>query len=226
MFDMMKIAEKLSCARRAKDMTQTEVADALGISFQAVSNWERGSSMPDIARLPEIAALLDLSLDELLDCEKPLADCIASGKTAEYLAGKDICDITALAPIMKPSEVDAVVRKKAETADARDLAELLPFLGQALCDELAEKCWQEKGIGALYEFLPFISGSLRETIAAAEFEKNGLRHFEELAPFLGKDKLRAFAETAIEKEGIRAIAPIAPFLGKDFLAKYVREMYL
>ena len=170
--------------------------------------------------------LTEKSMDELLDCEKPLADCIASGKTAEYLAGKDICDIAALAPIMKPSEVDVVVRKKAETADVRDLAELLPFLGQALCDELAEKHWREKGIGALYEFLPFISGSLRETIAAAEFEKHGLRHFEELAPFLGKDRLRAFAETAIKKEGIRAIAPIAPFLGKDFLAKYVREMYL
>jgi len=182
--------------------------------------------MPDIARLPEIAALLDLSLDELLDCEKPLADCIASGKTAEYLATKDIREAAALAPMMKPSELDAVVRKKAVTAEACDFSELLPFLGQELCDELAEKRWREKGIGALLDFLPFISGSLRETIAAAEFEKHGLRHFEELAPFLGKDRLRTFAETAIEKDGIRAIAPIAPFLGKEFLAKYVREMYL
>ena len=57
MFDMTKIGEKLSTARRAKDMTQTELADALGISFQAVSNWERGNSMPDIAKLPEIAGV-------------------------------------------------------------------------------------------------------------------------------------------------------------------------
>lgn len=47
-------------------MTQMELADRLNISFQAVSNWERGNSMPDISKLPELAELFGISIDELL----------------------------------------------------------------------------------------------------------------------------------------------------------------
>ena len=38
-------------------MTQMELADRMGISFQVVSNWERGNSMPDISKLPELAEI-------------------------------------------------------------------------------------------------------------------------------------------------------------------------
>ena len=38
----------------------------MGVSFQAVSNWERGASMPDIGKLPELARALGVSVDELL----------------------------------------------------------------------------------------------------------------------------------------------------------------
>ena len=51
MFDMQKIGRKISELRKSRNMTQMALADALGISFQAVSNWERGESMPDIAKL-------------------------------------------------------------------------------------------------------------------------------------------------------------------------------
>ncbi len=43
-FDMMKIGANIMRARKAKGMTQMQLANALGISFQAVSNWERGVS--------------------------------------------------------------------------------------------------------------------------------------------------------------------------------------
>ena len=227
MFDMTRIGEKLSAARKAKDMTQTELADVLGISFQAVSNWERGNSMPDIAKLPEIAEILALSLDELLACGKPLAESIEAGTVEEYLCENAVGKTAAaLAPLMKPSQTEAVVRKMVEAQDAPDIIELLPFIGQELCDELAEKRYREKGVGALDDFLPFISGRLLESIAAEEFEQNGLHTFECIAPFLNRDALRMYAAKAIERDGIKAISPIAPFLGRDFLVKYVREMYL
>ena len=41
MFDTMKIAKKIREARMAKNMTQMNLADAMGVSYQAVSNWER-----------------------------------------------------------------------------------------------------------------------------------------------------------------------------------------
>ena len=42
MFDMVKIGRKIASCRKKKNMTQMALADALGISFQAVSNWENG----------------------------------------------------------------------------------------------------------------------------------------------------------------------------------------
>lgn len=57
MFDMKNVGFKISELRKQQNMTQMELADRMGISFQAVSNWERGSSMPDISKLPELAQI-------------------------------------------------------------------------------------------------------------------------------------------------------------------------
>lgn len=42
MFNMQKIGNQISSLRKKQNMTQMELADRLGISYQAVSNWERG----------------------------------------------------------------------------------------------------------------------------------------------------------------------------------------
>lgn len=44
MFDTKEIGRKISEFRKIRNMTQMELADRLNISFQAVSNWERGVS--------------------------------------------------------------------------------------------------------------------------------------------------------------------------------------
>ena len=65
MFDMKQIGKKITNLRKAHNMTQMELADKLGISFQAVSNWERGNTMPDISKLPELAEICRISVEEL-----------------------------------------------------------------------------------------------------------------------------------------------------------------
>ena len=52
--------------RKEKNMTQKELADRLQITHNAVSKWERGLSCPDIFVLPELAEILEVSVDELL----------------------------------------------------------------------------------------------------------------------------------------------------------------
>ena len=66
MFETVKVGRRIAQFRKKKNMTQFELADALGISFQAVSNWERGNSMPDISRLSELAEIFDVSVDDIL----------------------------------------------------------------------------------------------------------------------------------------------------------------
>lgn len=53
--------------RRAKGMTQLELAQKLGVTDKAVSKWERDLSCPDIGSLPALAQALDLSLEELME---------------------------------------------------------------------------------------------------------------------------------------------------------------
>ena len=56
----------LEC-RKARHMTQKELAEKLNITDKAVSKWERGISCPDISTLPALAALFDVSVGELIN---------------------------------------------------------------------------------------------------------------------------------------------------------------
>ena len=49
-----------------KGMTQNELGNRLGISFQAVSKWERGETLPDTAILLDLARVLDTTVDQIL----------------------------------------------------------------------------------------------------------------------------------------------------------------
>ncbi len=60
------LGNRIKDLRKAKGFTQEEFADLIGISFQAVSKWERGESYPDITYLPAISRILNISIDELL----------------------------------------------------------------------------------------------------------------------------------------------------------------
>lgn len=66
----LNLSETLKQLRKSKDLTQDDVATALGVSFQAVSRWENGLSYPDIELLPHIASLLDVSLDALFEMDE------------------------------------------------------------------------------------------------------------------------------------------------------------
>lgn len=52
--------------RKAKSMTQNDLADKLHVTDKAVSKWERGVSCPDINTIPQLADILEISSDELL----------------------------------------------------------------------------------------------------------------------------------------------------------------
>lgn len=61
-----RLNEQILFLRKQKGMTQEELANALGVSNQAVSKWEAAQCCPDIALLADIAKLFDVSIDELM----------------------------------------------------------------------------------------------------------------------------------------------------------------
>ena len=51
--------------RKTINLTQEELADKLGVSFQAVSKWENAQSAPDISLLPLLAEIFRCTIDDL-----------------------------------------------------------------------------------------------------------------------------------------------------------------
>ena len=60
------LGQKIAELRKAKNMTQLELANQLNITDKAVSKWERDISCPDINTFPKLAEVLEVSVDELL----------------------------------------------------------------------------------------------------------------------------------------------------------------
>lgn len=63
----MEIGKKIKQLRLNKGVTQEALANALGVTYQAVSRWENESTMPDISLLPQISVFFGVSIDELFD---------------------------------------------------------------------------------------------------------------------------------------------------------------
>ena len=60
------IGKRISKFRKAKNMTQEDLAGRVGVSSQAVSKWENDASCPDISLLPQLCKVLGVTTDELL----------------------------------------------------------------------------------------------------------------------------------------------------------------
>ena len=60
----INIADNLKRLRKQRELTQEDLANFIGVSFQAVSKWECGDGYPDITILPALANFFDVTLDE------------------------------------------------------------------------------------------------------------------------------------------------------------------
>ncbi len=63
----MSIGENIKCLREERGLTQEKVAEALDISFQAVSSWERDEYKPDTDKLIRLAELFDVSVSAIAE---------------------------------------------------------------------------------------------------------------------------------------------------------------
>ena len=70
----LKIGSKIAELRKAKGMTQEQLALALGISAPAVSKWETDNSYPDITLLCPLARALDTNVDTLLEYDEVMTE--------------------------------------------------------------------------------------------------------------------------------------------------------
>ncbi|MBO5036665.1 MAG: helix-turn-helix transcriptional regulator [Clostridia bacterium] len=91
----LNIGKAIKRLRREKDITQEELADAIGVTSQAVSKWEREEGYPDITLLPSIAGYFGVTVDTVcgLDAEREKEEIEEIISTAWKTPGYEAVDI-------------------------------------------------------------------------------------------------------------------------------------
>lgn len=113
MFDSKKFGMFIARLRKNADMTQSELAERLNLTRQAISKYECGDSFPDVSILITIADVFDVTLDELIYSGEPTskeADILEGAAHGEDLSNRlgldGINDFVNIAPFLKPSVLD------------------------------------------------------------------------------------------------------------------------
>ena len=210
MFDMKEIGKKISSLRKEHNMTQMELADKLGISFQAVSNWERGNTMPDISKLPELAEIFRVSIDDLLNGRASLVNAVLDDTVDAYMeedkaTEQEIADIL---PILKPGQTKKIL-EKADVSKFHDIGSFLPFMDEGNVNELALKAL-EQGY-SVDKFLPFMDEDGVSELAIKALEQGD--SVDKFLPFVDEDDVNELAIKALEQGD--SVDKFLPFMDED-----------
>lgn len=218
MFDTMNIAKKIKQARIDKNMTQMNLADEMGVSYQAVSNWERGNSMPDISKLEDLCRVLDLTVNQLPGMEERTTAAVSKVMQAEELTVEELAEV---APVLPPETVKEETKKarKKKKLDLSRIADMAPFLDEEYLDELIEES-ELDDLDGLEDLAPFLSKATLEKIvdraSADDFDA-----VEGIAPFLGKETLEKLVNRCAEAGEVDQITELAPFVSREALDRLV-----
>ncbi len=163
MFDTKKFGGYLSRLRKAADMTQSELADRLNLTRQAVSKYEVGDSFPDVSILILIADLFGIALDDLINAGDPtrgesmILGSIALG--SHPIVAGSVEDVVNLAPLLKPSVLEKIaVGLSRQGIDISNIVSLSEYLSDSAVTNLLENASFETIDRELLErLLPFLN---------------------------------------------------------------------
>ncbi len=227
MFDVNQVSQRIRDARIHKNMTQSNLADEMGVSYQAVSNWERGNSLPDIAKYGDLCRILDVSLEYLLgesEDTKTVEKLIEGDKNGDEVS-LTIEEITPIAPLIPPKGLKEAIEKSGDkkAVYGKSLRKIAPFLDKETLDELVREMGSEDA-HELMALAPFLAGGtlaakLQALHAQGKLEISVLR---KCMPFLGMDTIDNLLE-GMEITNLDDIMKIAPFLKRSTLKKMVEK---
>lgn len=208
------IGKRISEFRKRKNLTQTELADAMGVSFQAVSNWERGNSMPDISKLADLTEILGTTIDELLGKKNSAVERLAKNEEI-YIEDFRIEEIEEAAEIAKPR----ILEQMAENSNDENLAPLLPYLSEEYLAEAATKKYKEgKDIKA---FLPFLSEDALYGLIVQAIS-DGRTDINRLLPFASEETVEKLILQSVD-DGGTDIKQLLPFASEETVAKAAKR---
>lgn len=162
MFDITKFGGYLSRLRKNADMTQSELADKLNVTHQAVSRYEKGHCFPDVSILVLLAEIFGVTLDELINSGEPTkGESMILGNVAvgnHDVVVDDFQDMVNLAPILKPSVLAKLFETcKKQGVDITSIVELAEYLNDETVVSLMETAdFQSIAPALLKKLLPLL----------------------------------------------------------------------
>ena len=118
----MSFADILQAERRKNGLTQEGLAEALGVSRQAVSKWEQGEGWPEVEKLLVLADKFGVSLDYLMDrapLEKSHVDASADAPAAGVPADLQSPEIVSYVPRQDDDPLNFDEDPERETPEAK-----------------------------------------------------------------------------------------------------------
>ena len=246
MFDTKVVGNTIRQARMNKNMTQLDLADAMGVSYQAVSNWERGNSMPDISKLEDLCRVLDLTLGSLLGAENQATVTVEKVLDQEPLTADELAEVapmipprqmqeqlewlkdtpitiealTAIAPFLDDEMITAML-DQIQVDSLTQLIGIAPFLGEEALDALVRKAPMDDAAG-IHSLAAFLSEDTLDYVVQ-QYEgndPNGL--LDKIAVFLSEESIDRLVEKAIAGGNFSKVVSKAPFMSTQSVRKLAK----
>lgn len=236
MFDMSKVGRNIADLRKRSGMSQMSLADRLSISYQAVSNWERGETMPDISKLPQLAHIFDVSIDEILDesMGTQLLKNVLNHTTQNYLNNQEVSlkDISEIAPLLSPEQVQEIVEQAEANLNIGNLMFVAPYVSEEFMNRLVKQVVAIESIGAaeMLAIAPYISKDVLDECALKLFQLggNGVAELAAIAQYMSQEVIDVCSQKLFSagNGGAAELLAISTFMSKpavDACAKKIIE---
>lgn len=215
MFSTQKFGGYLSRLRKERDMTQSELAEKLNVTRQAVSKYETGDSFPDVSVLVTIANIFEVPLDELIRSGEPTVGEAAILSTAARneptALAQSIEDIKGVAPLLNPSILEAASVGLAKRGiDVTHIVELSQFLNDRTVIAMLENATEVEASDELISrLIPFMDEKARynvfEKILDGEMDWHLIRILLPYAEYLSSPLEAAVMEGALPWEALEML---------------------
>lgn len=210
---MQEMAQKIRELRKAKKLTQEELALRLGVSAQAISKWETAQSAPDIGLLIPLCQALGIGVDELLggskkkELEQKFQKSVMIGNEESLLVSEE-------ALLSFPDNETWLYRRACDEF----------FIGQQNCDEFFLKR-AEKHFRHLMRKYPEYDGYrhfLTRTLAALGRPEEAMKYTDnsdfELSEILEGDELIQHKQKILQDKFIKFYNELLSYNTKDSLS--------
>ena len=196
--DITRIGKFLKTARKNKHLTQGYVAAQLGVSPQAVSKWERGENLPDIAFLPDIAQIYGIDVNEI------------------FIAGQISLKQNTFEDDLKKlqARIDSIIVNLFDVQNYDTLIdEIMPYTNRIQRGRILHMMLDHKGYDGLESIIPYMNNTMKTEMLSRLLDEAAYEVIEDMIPIFTRKQRDMIATHFIEHPpASEVIENFIPFL--------------